>query len=167
MSTPYVPYDNSKLPALDAQRISDAISALGDLEIATHERDEADRRCRAAEERLIEACGGRREGADSLSNAMWVLPHLGDDDGRGPLYHETAADECRLLLAPWLAKREDAPAPKEGRPGPAERAFIAHCDTCPLGCGVDYQQGRCRDGDLLGASMDAEIAGAPAEEVAP
>lgn len=101
MSTPSVPYDYSKLPALDAARISDAISALGDMEIATHERDEADRRCRAAEEKLIAACGGRREGVDSLGDALWIL--LGDD-GMDPLHQSSAVEECRLLLNPWLKR---------------------------------------------------------------
>lgn len=157
------PYDYNRMPTLDATRIYHAVSKLVDVEITEHAMREAEEALHKAQEKLIEACGGERKGVDALGESTWVLPGFEGD----PIYRGSAAEECRLLLAPWLAKREDAPAPKEGRPGPAERAFIAHCDTCPLGCGVDYQQGRCRDGDLLGASMDAEIAGAPAEEVAP
>lgn len=107
MSTPY---DYDKWPHLNSAKILDAISALGDLEVAIFRRDEADWECRAAEEKLIEACGGKQVGVDSIGDAMWTLPGLEDGD---PLYRPSAAEECRLLLAPWLSRASDTPAAPE------------------------------------------------------
>lgn len=39
---------------------------------------------------------------------------------------------------------------------PATAAFIAHCNVCPLLCGIDYTRGRCAEGDRLGDAMEAE-----------
>lgn len=38
-----------------------------------------------------------------------------------------------------------------------EQAFASHCDYCPLGCGIDYEKGRCAEGDRLAEAMTVEF----------